>query len=67
MRGHSRNRCILGMFSEWAEYSTGNTHRVQEKNRIVMPNQKETFWRSEANGGKYLLLEQQREMPEDLS
>lgn len=32
---------FLGMFDEWAEYSTRNTHRVQEKNRTVMPNQKE--------------------------
>ena len=41
MRGNSRNRSILGMFSGWAEYSTGNMHRVQEKNTTVMPNQKE--------------------------
>lgn len=68
MRGNGRNRSILGMFSEWAEYLTINTHRVQEKNRTVMPNQKEDILEKRGKWGESTFSWSSRgEMPEDLS
>lgn len=68
MRGNGRNRSILGMFSEWAEYSTRNTHRVQEKNRTVMPNQKEDILEKRGKWEESTFSWSSRgEMPEDLS